>query len=155
MPPSHIDYLNDCWLIATATFLDVSYYEAYVLMFGGPPPPSNYDDMSDMSISLEEWEAKLKKLGIVRARLDYQKAGKDRLVVGCYRSINIGYYSTLHAVVWDAKQHVRHDGQGYDTFTRRDVRMVRVFRWVDKAKPIVTGCCIPAVCTDATLGLAA
>ena len=107
---------------------------------------------------LDGLEARLRALGFVRARKDYQRATEPRLVIGCFRTRK-GYWPTLHAVVWDPITKERFDPSEYDTFARKNAIVDRCIRRLPDALPIVTGVSIPAPPkqnpVDATLGLAA
>lgn len=116
-----------CWLIGIATFLEISYYEACVLMFGGPP-----SDRGNFGRPIEEMEARLLELGFRRARKDYKNAKENRLVVLCWRFPN-GYFRTLHVVTWEAAKRITHDPQ----WSSKGSLTVRVYRRPNI--PLVTG----------------
>lgn len=155
LPPKHHDNMdNHCWLVASATFLGLSFYEAHALLLGGPPPGK--ECWRESVMHLDDLEAKLKGLGIVRARRDYENASEPRLVFGCFCT-RAGYWQTLHAVVWDPVAKTRLDPSEYDTFVRRSAKVVRVFRRLSNAPSVITGVTIqpPSIRTDDALSLAA
>lgn len=114
-----VHFMN-CWLVAFATFLGVSYYEAHVLMFGGPPPPHGHD----FEFSIEALDARFRELGFVRAKKDYRKTKEPRYVIGCWLTQRVTW-GTLHAIAWNGKAH---DPAGYDSLARKSAITVRVYR---------------------------
>jgi len=145
LAPEHmaVTLSNDCWIIAIATLLGISYYEAHALMLGGPPI-GDPDGDGHISKKLEEVEPRLFELGFARARFDYQNAKTPRLVIGAHRSSVrdrqtrcFRYWNTLHAVVWNPETKQRVDPCERDTFKLYNSRTVRVYRF--KGCSITTG----------------
>lgn len=147
--PDHVDHYMNCWLVALASFLDISYYEAHVVMFGGPPPPNDYS----FSVSLDELDARFRELGFVRARKNYRKTKEDRYVIGCWATERYTW-GTLHAIAWNG---TAHDAAGYDSLALKRSFTVRVYRLTKPVK--VVGVFKrrpkPIVISDPTLTLAA
>jgi hypothetical protein len=103
---------NDCYVDATATFLGVSFYEAYVLFHGGPPP--GQDDHFDAKLPMDAVVDRLATIGVVPTDVDYMRLRRrDALVFVRWRTAL--QCQTLHAVVWDARKRRRVDGCGHDT----------------------------------------
>lgn len=144
--PENYGYYMDCWLCALATLLQVTYYEAYVLMYGGPPPAVpewGGGKSSNLQLNMNKFERRVKKLGIVpAAKTDYRKKKTPRFLIGCYRTRQ-GYYSSLHCVVYDPETQTHLDSADYDSFTQRNAIIVRAYRKKSGVK-VVTGVTIPA-----------
>lgn len=89
---------NDCYVEAIACFLQVSYFEAFVIANGGIPP----GECSDVSRSLNSVTENLKAAGLVVGKKKYEKKKKPALVVVQWK----GFYCCrrLHMVVWTGKR---------------------------------------------------
>lgn len=150
--PENYGYYMDCWLCALATLLGVTYYEAYVLMFGGPPPAVpewGGTSVSNLQLNMKKFERRVKKLGIVPAAAkDYRKKKTPRFLIGCYRTRQ-GFYGSLHCVVWDPETKSHLDSADYDSFTERNAIIVKAYRKKSGVR-VVTGVTIPASAANAT-----
>jgi len=145
--PEDYGFYMDCWLCALATILQITYYEAFVLIYGGPPPavPSyGGTKTSDRGMTLKKFERRIRKFGLEPTSPAYRRAKKEpRFVIGCYRRRNGTFWHTLHCVVYDPETKTHLDPADYDSFTQHNAIVVRAYRKKSGVK-VVTGVTIPA-----------
>lgn len=117
---------NTCYISALASFLHITYYEAFVLLQDGPPPDSDCR-WFDFGMPIEDFSARVRAFGFreyERPR-NYTGLRKNALIIAAWDSC--WGCDSLHVLVWDGRKRVRVDPNGLDTMAKYGGVPIRVF----------------------------